>query len=274
MIYIYDGTFEGFLSAVFDIYSHKAVPTDIVSESGGIQMSFGAECFQTETAGGKADRLLAGMDGIGGEFSGNVIFAFLSYKPGREMMIYRYIVMGFKIRDKIFSKPDDDTVRKVRDMASQTGTEKMKWKGFLRFSVLENNLFYAEMSPKNNVLSLIMPHFTRRVRTKPFLIHDLTYRQVGIFDTKEWYVCSSEGLTLPKLHSDEAKYRYMWKLFYDTVSVEGRRNIKQRGQMMPERYQRHVTELQEQTFSDEFNRSAPPPVPGEAQILLTDGFIP
>jgi len=189
--------------------------------------------------------------------------------PDREMTIYRYIVMGFKMKENIFLKLDDDTVRGVMDMCSQTRREKMKWKGFLRFSIASNDSYYAEMSPKNNVLTLIMPHFTRRMGTTPFLIHDLTYAQVGLYDTREWYIRSSKGLTLPELHSDEMKYRYMWKLFYDTTAIEGRENDRRRHAVMPDRYQKHVTELREQPFSDDFTKSAPAAIAGAERRSLT-----
>jgi len=42
----------------------------------------------------------------------------------------------------------------------------------------------------------------------------------------------------------------MWKLFYDTTAMEFRANEKQRRQIMPIRYRRHVTEMQEQSYSD------------------------
>ena len=272
MIFIYDGAFEGFLSAVFDAYSRKTEPLDIVSSLGEMQLILDADYHYVETTEEKADRLMAGMDTISDEFSDQVILAFLSWMPGKEMMIYRYIAMGFKIREKIFSKLDDDTVRKFLDMCRQTGREVQTWKGFLRFSIMDNHAFYAEMSPQNNVLTLIMPHFTRRMGPKPFLIHDTTYSQMGVYDTREWWVRPSEGLTLPRLHSDEMKYRYMWKLFYDTTAIEGRANSKQRQQMMPERYQKHVTELQQQSFQGDFNKSAAAVIQGtENSTLITIG---
>jgi probable DNA metabolism protein len=247
MIFIYDGTFEGFLSAVFDAYTLKSEPSDIVSSSGEVQTSF-EETHIVETTGEKADRLIAGMEKIG--FCGEVMYAFLADMPEKEMVIYQYIVMGFNMKEKIFCNLGDGTVRKVKDLCGQTGTEKQKTKGFLRFSIVEGNIHCAEISPKNNVLMLIMPHFCRRMRTMPFLIHDLTYRQVGVFDTRKWVICSSDDITIPQLRSDEKNVRYAWKLFYDTVAIEGRLNLKRRKQMIPERYRRHMTELQEQASSD------------------------
>ena len=242
MIYVYDGTFEGFLSAVFDAFSMKITPVNIVSSTSEFQLRLDVECYHVATSAEKADRVGAGMEKHG--FFGQVATAFLSWMPNREMVIYQYIVLGFKIKEDIFAKLHDDVVRKVNDMSSQTYGEKQKWKGFLRFSIMENNVHFAEMSPKNNVLSLIMPHFCRRFRTMPFVIHDITYKQVGIFDTKEWHVLPFDGISVPRFHSDEEKYREAWKKFYDTTAVEGRLNLERRNKVIPKRYQKHMTELQ------------------------------
>jgi probable DNA metabolism protein len=251
MTYVYDGTLEGFLSAVFDIYVHKATPQEIISNRSAFQPAFDTQYHHVETTKEKAARLMAGMEKIGAELPGRVVYAFLSWMPGREMLIYRYIAMGFDIGDKLFLKLADDTVRKVLDMERQTGVEKNKTKGFLRFSVTENNIFYAEMSPKNNILPLIMAHFCRRFRVKPFIIRDLTYSQLGMFDTQGWYIHEEIASATPHFHTEEAKYRYMWKLFYDITSMDGRENGKNFTQRVPLRYQKHMTELQAQPYTTE-----------------------
>jgi len=253
MVFLYDGTYEGFLSAVFDAYALKTEPRDIISMERDYQEELGARHHHVETCDAKADRLMAGMKLNGGGIAGRTMTAFLSWVPDRELILYRYIVLGFRIKNAIHLKLDDDTVRAVNGMISLTEREKYKWKGFLRFSVLDNNLFYAEMSPECNVLTLIMPHFERRMGTTPFLVHDRTFKQVGLYDAREWVVRSSEGLTLPEFHADEKKYRYLWKLFYDTTAMEFRANDKQRRQVMPKRYRQHVTEMQEQTYAGAFD---------------------
>jgi len=293
MIYVYDGTLEGFLSAVFDIYVNKTEPLNIVSAQSAFQPDFDTPCHTVETTDEKAARLMTGMDKIGGALPGQVIYAFLSHMPDREMVIYRYIAMGFEMKEKLFQNLHDDTVRKVLDMERQTGVEKQKMKGFLRFSVTENNVFYAEMSPKNNILPLIMAHFCRRFRVKPFMIRDRTYNQLGIFDTRGWYIHSDARLngetdtrTLaeaaaasPNLHESEERYRYMWKRFYDITAMNGRENIKGRNARVPQRYQRHMTEHQDQPYvnhpsheqgrlypSDPFDGGSP------SRIQLQDDF--
>jgi len=244
-VYVYDGAFDGFLSAVYDIYALKKAPKDIVSSSDAMQTGFGFEYYYVESSEEKARRVIDGLEKIDASLSGHVILAFLSWTPGRELAIYRYIALAFRVRERILLKLDDPDVVKVLGMAGQTGGEKNKIKGFLRFSIMENDVFYADISPKNNVLTLIMPHFVRRMPTRAFLINDLTYKQAGLYDRRDWYIRSSAGLTLPNLRSDEEKYRRMWKLFYDTTAVEGRLHGVARKQTMPRRYHRHITELQE-----------------------------
>jgi len=241
MILIYDNTFEGFLSTVFDAYTLKNEPLDIVSAACDMQMGFGDVYHHVETTVEKADRLMAGLCKLG--IADTVVFAFLSYMIGRELAIYRYIALAFKVKDDLKLMHANDIVRKVKDMHSQAEHEKMRWKGYLRFSVMENDVFYAEMTPKNNVLTLIMPHFSRRFNTKPFLIHDLIYKQVGLYDTKEWFIMSSEGISLPAVHADEQSYRYLWKLFYDTTAMESRMNEKRRREVIPKRYRAQMVEL-------------------------------
>jgi len=244
MIFIYDGMFDGFLSAVFDAYNKKITPLDIVSELSDFQMTLGGQYHHVHTSPEKVSRVSAGMTRIGDEFERRVLFAFYSNFPGREIAILRYIQLGLKVGSDVLDMLAHDTVRAVVDMARQTGRETHKLTGFLRFSVMESNAMYAEFEPTSNCLAFLMPHFVNRMQSIPFLIHDKTYGQVAFWDTTEWFIQSSEGLTIPPYHPDEMTYRRLWKCFYDSVAIEGRINHNLRRQMMPKKYHKYLTELQ------------------------------
>ncbi len=82
LIYTYDGTFEGFLTGVFDCYSRKDFPVDIQSRVGEQRQLF-AEKRDIPTNSVKADRV---WKGIQKKLSGNnnqlVFYAFLSEETG------------------------------------------------------------------------------------------------------------------------------------------------------------------------------------------------
>jgi probable DNA metabolism protein len=140
--------------------------------------------------------------------------------------------------------PDDEVVRRVTDMSRKTGWEAHRLKGFLRFSVMENGVMFAEISPENNCLSYLMEHFADRMNNLPFVIYDRTYKQAGIYSAGRWRIYEADRLTLPDYSADELEYRRMWQCFYDTIAIEGRINHKLRQQMMPKKYQRHILEMQ------------------------------
>ena len=53
------------------------------------------------------------------------------------------------------------------------------------------------------------------------------------------------GFEQPDADADELRFRSLWKLFYDTVSIDERTNSKCRMTHMQKRYWKHMTEMQE-----------------------------
>lgn len=73
---------------------------------------------------------------------------------------------------------------------------------FIRFARMDNGVYYARITPDNDVVALLMPDFADRYRTMPFLIHDVNRQIAGIYDTREWYLTATENFTLPDCAED------------------------------------------------------------------------
>ena len=126
---------------------------------------------------------------------------------------------------------------------------------FVRFARMEGGVFYGAITPQYPVLPLIMPHFAERFQVQPFILHDKTHGQAGVFDTREWVIASTEGLALPDSTADEAFYRRLWKTFYDTVAIKERTNYNLRRNHMPKKYWKNMVEMQpspEELFPSRF----------------------
>ena len=113
----------------------------------------------------------------------------------------------------------------------------------MRFSIMESGAQYCRFSPINNLLPLVLNHFSARFGSIPFVIHDTGRNLLGIYDTKEKYIVSAEGFTPPDKSANEKDFEEMWKLFYDTIGIKERKNPKLMKQLMPARYFRHYWEL-------------------------------
>lgn len=97
-IYIYDGTFDGLLTIIFDCYILKSFPTNIISEN-KYQENIIDKVKYIKTDYTKSKRI---FNGIASNISYDVLYnsynAFLCESNGKEIHILKYICNGFYFR--------------------------------------------------------------------------------------------------------------------------------------------------------------------------------
>src|SRR5665647_2253695 len=123
MILVYDGTFEGFLTVVFECYSRKLEPTNICSEKNLQEILFdGKEYIHTETS--HSDRVWKGLQKkLSKELNQLPYSAFLSGEKGIEMALLHFIRMAFVSPVPIEGNFGDMDVLMVRKAARRVMQE-------------------------------------------------------------------------------------------------------------------------------------------------------
>ncbi|HIZ55248.1 MAG TPA: TIGR03915 family putative DNA repair protein [Firmicutes bacterium] len=242
--YLYDGSFEGLLNCIFTSYERREAP-EIVAAEEGFQQGLWTRTERIATDPDKAIRMEKGIvQRAGREILENMFLSFLSCRADKDVWIYRYARMAMKAGRQLQNMLTDSSVMTVADMVRKVGNEKVRMIEFIRFSEMENGVYYAEIGPDNDVLSLIMPHFTDRLSCIPFIIRDRKRNAAALYDTREWYITDASGMHLPSYAEDEAEFRRLWKRFFQTIAIRERANyICQRGHL-PLKYRRYMTEFQ------------------------------
>lgn len=239
--YTYDGSFEGLMCCVFEGFSKKELPAAIHSIHAQQSLLFESRFIKTDTD--KAARVIRGVENnISSQALELVQFGFLTCRENKELLIDRFLRLGFKHGAKVIDFLTDDTVSDLRKAVRHLTNEAHLFKGFVRFSVFES-LLAAQIEPKNEVLPLLAPHFCDRYQNEAFLIHDKTHQMVLLHRRGEFSIVPVEGFTLPPIDAEEAQYRRLWKQFYNTIAIEGRTNPRCRMSHMPKRYWGHMTEF-------------------------------
>lgn len=252
LIYIYDGTFEGFLTAVFCAYDRHENPDNITLED-NLQSAFLQKCFYVAADGTKARRVTAGISNkIGPDAFWKVYLAYLY--GDAEKIAFEYIKLGLALGPKVELHLTNEWVKKLNDVSGRAGKEGYLLKEFIRFSIMDNGAFYAKITPKANVLPIVTPHFVDRFQTVPFVIHDTGRKLASFYDTKEWYIVSAENLRVPDCSKDEKEYQRLWRAFYDTVAIKQRYNPRCRMNHMPKKFWRNMVEMQENL--EEFQKNS------------------
>lgn len=240
--YLYDGTFEGLLTCIYNHY--------YVDKAAGIytrdqyQPSLLNGYMEVETDEDKATTV---YDAIEKKISGydlkRVYRAFLTCDPDKEMKILNYIVLGFRKGSSVSMLHGNDTVLAVQALEKKISVEKERMLQFVRFSVMKNNILYARIEPDNDVLELTVHHFCDRYRNDPFVIHDVKRSKALIALQGEWYISHFEERDVPEATDDEKAYRRLWKNYFDNIAIKERKNTRCQRNFMPTRYWKNLTEI-------------------------------
>lgn len=243
-IYLYDSSFEGLLTIVFNCYMQKQIPSRIIEEKQYIpNLLDNIELISTDYE--KAERIFHGiLKSISYQTLYENYYAFLANNPEKEMAILLYLLNGFCIGPKINTMLSLDFVFQVHALRKKMLSEAHKLKGLLRFQEVGENLFYACIHPTHNVIENIGQHFIKRLPCQNFIIHDATSRGLlFLYDTKQYQIRSDENFVVPSISEKEKQYKQLWKTFFNTIAISERKNPHLQMQFMPKKYWKDLVEL-------------------------------
>ena len=242
--YIYDGSFDGLLTAIHTAVYDRITPVTITTDK-NLQFSFNTRYREVKTNPSLAKRVYdAAYKKIGSFGMRRLYYVFLSSAPQKDIIIYKYMMLGFKNGEVVNSALSDDTISSAFKIASTVSRETEKFREFTRFSVMDWGVQYAKIAPSNNILPILMPFFIKRLKVIPFVLHDVTHNLCGVYDTKDWHISSSEGLRPPRKSDREDEIEKLRKTFFDAIAIKERANSKLQKQNMPSRYFKSVWSVQ------------------------------
>lgn len=245
IIYHYDGTFNGFLSCVFESYVSKEYPAQFQDEDHLIPSLFPVR--QVETDDRRARRILVSLEKIDPYAKELVYKGFLTCVPNREQILYRFIRSLYVVGRPLLRRISDESVLPLLKAVRHLDGEVHLLKGFVRFSEFEGTLA-GEIKPKNRVLPLLRFHFCDRMYNERFLLYDRTNHEALVHQPGRWAILPMEDFQMAAPSAREAQYRQLWKRFYDTIEIRERRNPRLRMSNMPKRYWETMTEFQDEAY--------------------------
>lgn len=242
VVYLYDGSFAGFLSCVFDSYVYKEAPAAFRNPEGEQTLLWPERAVETDEA--HAKRVCRSLgEKLGAEGLQLVERGFLTCLPEKELHLWQLIRFGYETGRTAVKHLADSRVDMLRKAVQHLEGEAHLYKGFVRFSDQEGVLI-AQIEPKNRVLPLMRPHFCNRFAGENFIIYDRTHKETLLHRPGQCVLLSMDALELEQPGQEELAYRRLWRRFYDAIAIEGRENPKCRMTHMPKRYWTMMTEFQ------------------------------
>ncbi len=253
IVLAYDHSFEGFLTAVFDLYATygygKNQVTAKIVRSGLVETDLFDQPINTLADTRKAQRVLVKLEKlISKQGVQRLLWAYLSERPELEMCLLGVISYAIDYPHKnIIKNFAHPHVMTLASLVKSVSRERHRMLAFVRFELMQDGLFFARIKPDFNVLPLITEHFRRRYKDQPWAIYDLK-RNYGIYyDLTEIRLIDGidpAALTAPDslFSSEEKQYQAMWQGYFNHVNIPERVNHKLHVQQLPKRYWQYLTE--------------------------------
>jgi len=232
---LYEPSFEGWLSAVFYVYTNKLQDDEslqLIAHDCYIP-SLIAQATSVATDADNAERVLIKLHKLLGR-SGmrNILWGFLSEKAHIGTTLFQVIKYAIDYPSRaIMEDLGNLNVLELVQTVKSVSREKHRMEAFVRFEHTIDDIYFARVEPDFNVLPLIGEHFRQRYQDQHWAIYDVA-RGYGIYYDKSKSTPSrpADLQTITNLddtvlrnpasiHSeDEQRYQKFWQGYFTCLS--------------------------------------------------------
>ncbi|MEG0153261.1 MAG: TIGR03915 family putative DNA repair protein [Niameybacter sp.] len=242
--FLYDGSFEGFLTAIFYAYSEKN-EVRINKQSEYIpHLLFEAITIPTELD--KFERVYASIQHkLSHSILKNIYYLYLSEATDCATLALSYLKLCYQYGITINLAKNNDIILFVDTLIRKVSHEAHRFTGFVRFNEIVPLCFYAQIEPNHCILPLIENHFTTRFSNQNFIIHDLRRNMALIYNQSNTYfrLLLPQENTLLNSYQTNDSFQPLFKAFYDSVTIPERVNPRLQKNFVPSRYWKHLAEM-------------------------------
>jgi len=244
MIVHYDGSFEGFLTLVYDVYYEKLIISSIVKTEPDTLVFERYHDIMTQL--NKASKVLLALKRHFPKQHLQTIFhIFLCDTKPFEMALLYFIQQGFKDTTKLCDITQKELFE-INQWEKELLSHVHKMYGFVRFEELDDHTLYAKIETKFNILPFLGEHFCKRLGNILFIIHDVRRSLAFVKNNESREIRSIAFVDTPTYSSEEETFKALWKRFFKAATVENRHNPKLQQSWVPLLYRTYMSEFQDE----------------------------
>ena len=252
-VYVCEDSVSGIFSAIYDAWkSGKEQGECGIALKGWMEQKLFCEYVQVH----ENEKKVRAVERLIQKYLGTVVYkdiyyAMLSCDCQKADAILGMMLAAKHVPDstRIMDHLSHPKVHKAFELSRTVGSEAHQFIEFLRFQELKNGILYAEITPKNRILTCVAPHFADRLPLENWIIYDKTNLEFAVHEErKRWVLLKGEEIDTELLHqvSDkELKYEELWKDFFCSIAIESRKNTQCQMNHLPLRFRTDMTEFKE-----------------------------
>ena len=252
-VLLYDGTVEGFYTAVFEVYERK-MGHPAIKKLHGYEKGLFEEPFKVTTDETKSSRVLSGLKKRTPRGIVEMLIKVLhSELPDAESVALRVAQFAFAAPGGLRMDYRKEAILRMKEISRMVGREIHRMHAFVRFQKTADHIYAATIIPDFDVLPFIGSHFKKRYADQQWLIYD-TKRNYGIFydlksmrtmvlDNPSWV--GNKQIDHRMLTEDESFFKEAWANYFHATCIQERKNMRLHLQHVPHRYWKYLPEKQQ-----------------------------
>ena len=243
---LYDHSFEGLLTAIFEVYEFKHQNVSIKKLDLATPDLFASQ-KRVITSSEKAERVWRKLESILAKDANVFLKAWLSELDNIEQCLLEVVRYALRLQSSPLTDFSNPHVLQLQQTLKMIEREKHRMEAFVRFERSKEDLYFAVIAPDFDVLPLLIPHFSSRYADQKWLIWD-EKRSYGIhYDLKETEYVEFTGnkdiaTKQVLLNEEEIKYQTLWKTYFSSTNIISRKNLALHLRHIPKRYWKNLTE--------------------------------
>ncbi len=238
MIYLTDGTKECFLTAFLYAYSDEHA----LLSSSQTQLALGQQTVFIAADAKKAARAEKRLLSFDKDCMHDLFLLLRSGMNNREQIAFRYFKLLAAQKRPVRNMLAEDAVLAASECMRKVTLEIHHMHGFVRFLECESGALYAPLSPDNDIVDLLIPHFRARLPAFPFVLHDIKRKKAAVYDGENVFCAPLERAEIA-LSANEQDWQALWRRYYRSVNIPQRERLKQMKGYMPVRYWKFMPEF-------------------------------
>jgi hypothetical protein len=213
VVYLYDGSFEGFLCCVYESFAQHELPFAVWTPQRETATLYPVKEIATDPA--VARRVFASFGKkLGAETEYLVSRDFLSGQEDKELLLLRFLHLAFALGPGTVKREGHPVVAPLYAMKKSLDWEVDKFQGFVRFEEHD------------------------------FMIYDAVHQAVLLHEKHGTRLLElAAPLELPPPSAREKQFQALWTQFYRTLEIQARHNEKGRMTHCPKRFWADMVEM-------------------------------
>lgn len=252
LVFRYDRSFDGLLSALFDAYALRAFPEALLGP-GEPEPLFTELVHEVKTDEAHAARVWRGLERrLTTRMRSMIVYAWHGEQANSDFLLFRCLRRVFDEGGGVLADQADPDMKALHRLALQVSHERERLKQFVRLQKAADGTYFAAATPEHDALPLAVDYFTDRFADQRWLLYDRR-RDYGYYydglEARRVTLEDDRGMIADKLADrwlaeDERQFQLLWKSYFRALAIPQRTNLSQQRRMMPRRYWKHLTEME------------------------------